>query len=32
MVKRNKPPYKGCWNGIRGKTEENKTEIQATIR
>lgn len=32
MVKRNKPPYKDCWNGIGGKTEENETEIQATIR
>ena len=32
MVKRNKPPYKGCWNGIGGKIEENETEIQATIR
>ena len=32
MVKRNKPPYKNCWNGIGGKIEENETEIQATIR
>ena len=32
MVKRNKPPYKDCWNGIGGKIEENETEIQATIR
>ena len=34
MVKRNKPPYKGCWNGIGGKIEENEneTEIQTTIR
>lgn len=32
MVKRNKPPYKGCWNGIGGKIEGNETEIQAAIR
>lgn len=32
MVKRNKPPYKNCWNGIGGKIEKNETEIQATIR
>ena len=32
MVKRNKPPYKDCWNGIGGKIEENETEIQAAIR
>lgn len=32
MVKRNKPPYKDCWNGIGGKIEENETEIQATKR
>ena len=32
MIKRNKPPYKNCWNGIGGKIEENETEIQATIR
>lgn len=32
MVKRNKLPYKNCWNGIGGKIEENETEIQATIR
>ena len=32
MVKRNKPPYKNCWNGIGGKIEEYETEIQATIR
>lgn len=32
MVKRNRPPYKDCWNGIGGKIEENETEIQATIR
>ena len=32
MVKRNKPPYKNCWNGIGGKIEENETQIQAAIR
>ena len=32
MIKRNKPPYKDCWNGIGGKVEENETEIQAAIR
>lgn len=32
MIKRNKPPYKNCWNGIGGKIEGNETEIQATIR
>lgn len=32
MVKRNKPPYKGCWNGIGGKIEGTETEIQAAIR
>lgn len=32
MVKRNKPPYKDCWNGVGGKIEGNETEIQAAIR
>lgn len=32
MVKRNKEPYKNCWNGIGGKIEEGENEIQATIR
>lgn len=32
MVKRKKPPYQNCWNGIGGKIEGNETEIQATIR
>ena len=32
MIKRSKPPYKDCWNGIGGKIEENETEIQAAIR
>lgn len=32
MVKRNKPPYKNCWNGIGGKIEGEETEVQAAIR
>lgn len=32
MVKRNKNPYKDCWNGIGGKIEEGENEIQAAIR
>ena len=32
MVKRNKPPYKNCWNGIGGKIEENEIEVQTAIR
>ena len=32
MVKRNKNPYKDCWNGIGGKIEKGETEIQASIR
>ena len=32
MVKRNKLPYKNCWNGIGGKIEEGENKIQATIR
>ena len=32
MVKRNKEPYKDCYNGIGGKIEENETEIEAAIR
>lgn len=32
MVKRNKEPYKNCWNGIGGKIKEGENEIQATIR
>ena len=32
MVKRNKPPYKDCWNGIGGKIEGGENEIQAAIR
>lgn len=32
LVKRNKKPYKGCWNGIGGKVEANETEIEAAIR
>ena len=25
MIKRNKPPYKDCYNGIVGKIEEGET-------
>lgn len=32
MVKRNKNPYKNCWNGIGGKIEEKETKIQAAKR
>ena len=32
LLKRNKQPYRNCWNGIGGKIEENETEVQATIR
>lgn len=32
LVKRNKKPYKGCWNGIGGKIEENETPIMAAKR
>lgn len=32
MVKRNKLPYKDCWNGIGGKIEENETEVQTAVR
>lgn len=32
MIKRNKNPYKNCWNGIGGKIEEGENEIQAAIR
>lgn len=32
MVKRKKPPYQECWNGIGGKIEENETEVQTAIR
>ena len=32
MIKRNKQPYKDCWNGIGGKIEENETEVQAAKR
>ena len=32
MVKRNKEPYKNCWNGIGGKIKEGENETQATIR
>lgn len=32
LVKRNKKPYKDCWNGIGGKIENNETPIEAAIR
>ncbi len=32
LVKRNKKPYKNCWNGIGGKIEENETPINAAKR
>lgn len=32
LVKRNKKPYKDCWNGIGGKIESGETPIEAAIR
>lgn len=32
LVKRNKKPYKNCWNGIGGKIEDGETPIEAAIR
>jgi 8-oxo-dGTP diphosphatase len=32
LVKRNKKPYKDCWNGIGGKIEEGETPIAAARR
>ena len=32
LVKRNKKPYKNCWNGIGGKIKENETPIDAAKR
>lgn len=32
MVKRNKKPYKNCWNGIGGKIKNEETNEQAAIR
>lgn len=32
MVKRNKPPYQKCWNGVGGKIEQGETKIEAAIR
>ena len=32
LVKRNKEPYKNCWNGIGGKIENNETWQEAAIR
>jgi len=30
LVKRNKKPYKNCWNGIGGKIEEEETKIRCS--
>lgn len=32
LVKRNKEPFKNCWNGIGGKIKEGETPILAAIR
>jgi len=32
FVKRNKNPFKNCWNGIGGKIEEHETIKEAAIR
>lgn len=32
MIKRNKPPFKDCWNGVGGKIENGETKIEAAIR
>lgn len=32
LVKRDKKPYKNCWNGIGGKIEGNETPIEAAKR
>lgn len=32
LVKRNKKPYKNCWNGVGGKIEEGETFIDAAKR
>lgn len=32
LVKRNKKPYKNCWNGIGGKIEEDETPLDAAKR
>lgn len=32
LVKRNKNPYKNCWNGIGGKIENDETPIEAAKR
>lgn len=32
LVKRNKKPYKNCWNGIGGKIEEGETPIECAKR
>lgn len=32
LVKRNKEPYKNCWNGIGGKIKKNETPLEAAKR
>lgn len=32
LVKRNKQPYKNCWNGIGGKVEKNETVFDCAKR
>ena len=32
LIKRNKKPYKGCWNGIGGKIENDETPLEAAKR
>ena len=32
LIKRNKKPYAGLYNGVGGKIEENETVSEATIR
>lgn len=32
LVKRNKKPYKNCWNGIGGKIEEGETPLECAKR
>lgn len=32
LVKRNKNPFKNCWNGIGGKINEGETPLTAAIR
>lgn len=32
LVKRNKEPFKDCWNGIGGKIKDGETLVEAAIR